>query len=886
MKVLEILKEGELEALKAATLETVGPTSGTEGMIKEIQLNLKKHGLKLPTGQILPPPAYAGTVNGIWDQPLSDAIKKWKQSINLQFPRDKSGAANLQEDNIIRHTDIDWLLHKAIKADGMIDTGRNTDPSSGNTAFTPLAANLTYNAGPLVKVDPSTITNTVEFINAIGFTGWVDIKTEMLNLQEGNDDTRDISNKERGIEFGRFWTQVNDNREEEVDKWATHWRNEILASQYREIATLDNGSTMPLNPPGDVWGAGPAGGAAGLYEYFFKMADGLHKKFARMDKERKATKNQLATDPTAATLNPNSLSVMATDLKAAFENSIVAGIVPGGKGFSNDLEAIDTILRKLKTSQDYNNLAEEYARQNNGEKLDETLADELKDEDYDRIVRTNLGKIRRISPRAFHSAIKFTGDSVNVAVNDKTYTVERATIGGRIRVKDGETVVKNAILEDAVLREAVAATGGTVPNLFAETSAESKSRVGAAFVVAVDASYPELVAWYTYQEPFSTVQGTPDVGGMRLRGIVDEGAMLLTSGMTEADLINWITEEISSDHLWLIGDGSEENPGLANIRFDKRYESEGLSGRNLPVGDLDSEATLTEEEEEILSNLRTKDDIQINNAIASILELDDPVDSYERIYRKYLSSNNSTLDEDLSDSGSIESMLEGVDDGSPLYKLVASLRMPVAAPYLMAKAFKESQKGTFGFDWTGTNEELSGKLINLITSRKDYDLVNERYTSVPGVNDDLIDDMAGEEWFGIIGGEYYNKLAAVIGEDGIEIREQNLPEAVKQALETAMTEPNLENFEKLDSRLNTNTVNNLEYEGFKYIIDQLKDLGDDVENETVTLDDESMAIVKSILDRLIPIANEKYEGTWGDFFNPNWFRWVTFQGDVPGWLND
>ena len=155
----------------------------------------------------------------------------------------------------------------------MIDTGRNTDPSSGNTAFTPLAANLTYNAGPLVKVDPSTITNTVEFINAIGFTGWVDIKTEMLNLQEGNDDTRDISNEERGIEFGRFWTQVNDNREEEVDKWATHWRNEILASQYREIATLDNGSTMPLNPPGDVWGAGPAGGAAGLYEYFFKMAD-------------------------------------------------------------------------------------------------------------------------------------------------------------------------------------------------------------------------------------------------------------------------------------------------------------------------------------------------------------------------------------------------------------------------------------------------------------------------------------------------------------------------------------------------------------------------------------------------------------------------------------
>jgi hypothetical protein len=652
MKVLEILKEGELEALKTARLETVGPNSGTEGMIREIQENLKKHGLKLATGQILPPPAYAGTVNGIWDQPLSDAVKKWKQSINLQFPRGKSGAANLQEDNIIRSTDIDWLLHKAIKADGMIDTGRNTDATSGNTAATRIAANLTYNRGPLVKVDPSTITNTAEFIDAIGFTGWIDIKTEMLNLQEGDDNVRDISPNERNIEFGRFWTQVNDNREQFVDKWATHWRTELLASQKDAIATLDDGSTMPLNPPGNV----PVNGAAALYEYFFKMANGLHKKFARMDRERKATENQLATDPTATTLNPNSLSVMASDLKAAFENSIVAAIVPGGAGFSNDAETVNIVLRKLKTSQDYNNLAEEYARQNNGEKLDETLADELDDTEYDRIVRTNLGKIRRISPRAFHSAIKFTGDSVDVTINDKTYTVERATIGGKIRVKDGETVVKNAILEDSVLREAVAATGGTVPNLFAQASAETKSRVGAAFVSAIDASYPELVSWYTYQEPFSTVQGTPDVGGMRLTGIVDEGAMLLESGMNDDDLITWITEEISSDHLWLIGDGSEENPGLANIRFDKRYESEGLSGRNLPVGDLDSEATLTDEEAEILANLRTKDDIQVNNAIASILELDDPADSYERIYRKYLSSNSSTLDEDLSDSGSIQSL--------------------------------------------------------------------------------------------------------------------------------------------------------------------------------------------------------------------------------------
>jgi hypothetical protein len=884
MKVLEILKEGELEALKTASLESVGPNSGTEGQIKEIQLNLKKHGLKLPNGQIQPPPAYAGTANGIWDQPLSNAITAWKRSINLQFPRGSTTPANLQEDGIIRHTDVDWLLHKAIKADGMIDTGRKSGTTSGNTAITPIATNLTYNAGPLVKVDPNTITNTAEFINAIGFTGWIDIKSEMLNLREGDDNTRDISDDERRNEIGRFWQQLNDNREQEVDKWATHWRNEILKSQYKEVATLDNGSTMPLNPPGDVWGAGPAGGAAGLYEYFFKMADGLHKKFSRADRERANTENQLATDPTATTLNTTDISLMATALKAAFENSLVAAIMPGGATFSNNLDAISDILRRLKTAQDYNNLAEEYTRQNTDEKLDETLVDELDDDDYTRIVRTNLGRIRRISPRAFHSAIKFTDDSINVEVDGKTYTVERATVGGRVRVKDGETVVKNAITEDAVLREAVAITGGTVPNLFAEASAESKSRAGAAFVTAVEGSYPEMVAWYTYQEPFSTVESTPNVGGMRLQGIVDEGAMLLESGMTDDDLIKWIVEEIESDHLWLIGDGTDENPGIGTIYFDKRYEPEGISGRNIPVGDLDSEATLTDDEEEILSNLRSTDDTQINSAISSILELDDPVDSYIRIYRKYSRQNNTSLDEELSNDGSIDALLNGVNDGSPLYKLVASLRMPVAAPYLMAKAFKESQKGTFGFEWAGTNNELAGKLINLITSRKDYDLVNERYVTLS--DDDLIDDMADEEWLGIIGGDYYNKLAAAIGEEGIEIRQQNLPEAVKQALETAMEEPNLENFELLDSRLTDSAIDKLEYEGFKYIIDQLKDLGDDVENETVTLDDESMAIVKSILDRLIPIANEKYKKLWGDFFNPNWFRWVTFQGDVPGWLND
>lgn len=879
MRVLDIIKEAALDALTTAGLESVGPTSGTEAQIRELQTALRRHtlvtGLNADGTFRLGGAAWTAPATGEWSQALSDAVVAWHRSVDFQ----RFGTVRGTPSNTITYEDLPFLLYSQLNPQGLLVIDRNeTDPvQNGRPNISQAGAGETYNRGPIPHSDPSTITTGRQFMDAIGFTGWIDIKTELLRLAEGTDEEIDISPSERRRELARFWQQVNDNLQQFPRTWVTHWRTEILASQRREMATLDDGSQIALNPPEEVtqsWST--------LYEYFYRLASGLHTKFSREGRERAAAAQQVQANPDTATLNDSELSIKATQLAQAFENDWVA-ILPGGRDVDNDRETIESIFRSLNSAEDYNQLSVIYARQEN-ESLEERLVSELDDDNYRRIVRGNLTRIRRIAPLVYHAAIQWSDTDQNMSVEHEgvSYTIDKETTNGTVTVKRGSTVVKDAILEDAILKEAVIVSGGTAPDLNAEVTNESIEYASAAFVTAIEESYPEMVAWYAFQEPFSSRPNTPDIGGLRLRGIVVEGGRLHAAGMNDADLIRWIIDEIENDHTWLIG--TEDNPGAANIYFDRRYEAEGFGrNRNLPTGGLDTEITLDEQEANILSRLRSNNDAEINAAITDLFTLDDPAQSYERIYGKFTDTTGRALDKQLSDNNTFERILNGERDSSPLSSIIeGGISVPIAAPTLMAEGFAKAMTGFMGFSWTGTDEDLMDKLVNLITSRSDYALVNYRYQQISESSESLLDDIAGEELFNT----WYNRLSNIIGEEAATISNERLPEDVRRALISVVEEPSAENLRLLNRRLNTSTVRNMDYSAYRTVVLNLQNLGQAVEAGDVELDDEAMGYVEEILNRLVPMANEKYEGTWGDFFNPNWFRWVTFQGSTPGWFND
>ena len=875
MKLLEILKENELDALAGSFLDSVGPTSGSEEQIREVQEALRRHGLMDASGRITPPPAYNGPIDGVWNDQLSAAVVAWHTSISMQ----RFNAPDRWNHNVaqIMPQDIEYLTNSAIKPDGMLEMARGeTDPRA--TRSTNLSTSMdaqTYQRGPLQRSDPATIQTTRNFVDAIGFTGWIDIFTEILRVREGDDDRIDISPSQRTETITDNWQMIHRNAQGNIRGWLNTWRTSILRTTASASATLDDGTEMPFMPR-DVDNPRAA------YEYFFTLANGLHQKFARQARERGANREDVATNPDATTLSSTDINSKALALANAMDNDLWGLVTRGG----TDEDSVLAIFRSLQTAQDYNNLSERFAS-NEGESLEERLVDELDDDEYNRIVRVNLARIRRINPRAMHLAIRFdpSEDRLAVELNGTTYRVDRDLVNNNPAVYQGNTQIRDAILEDAVLRQAVLQTEGTVPDLHSEISQETKEEVAAIFIATIQETYPEMVAFYTNQDPFSATG--VDIGGMRLNGIMHEAGILLNSGAEDLEIMNWMKNEIESDHLWLVGDGTEANPGNANIYFDPRYQPEGLGReRNIPVGDIDSDVELTDDEERIVTMLQSNNDAQIREAIGLIAASPNPTSMWENIYAGYHTRGAGRwLDEDLADDNTIENLLNGQSDDSPLGRVVRELNVPLpnAAPYLVADALWDAIDG---IDFFATNDELE-QLVMSIQDRHQYDLVNHRYNEITRSEggDDLIDDVGGEEFLGLVGGSLYNHLAGIIGEEELETARAGFTEEVRRSLRDFVENPNLETITELDQDLTVAVLEEMEWSSYRTLIAQLRRVSDAIEEGDVILDDEALSTFREMLDRLVANANDKYEESWSSWFNWRWFRSLSQQGDVPGWFN-
>lgn len=872
MKLLEILKEAELDALAGSFLDSVGPTSGSEQQIREVQEALRRHGLMDANGTITPPPAYNGPVDGVWNNQLSQAVIAWHTSISMQIYNEPDRFNhNVSQ---IMPQDIQYLTNSAVKSDGMLELARGErDPrATRNTSLSTSMDSQTYNRGPLQRADLSTIQTTRNFVDAIGFTGWIDIFTEIINIREGDDDEIDIPPSQRRETITDNWQMIYRNANGNIRGWLNTWRTSILRTTAGESATLGDGSQMPLMPR-DV------DNPAAAYEYFFRLADGLHTKFARTDRERDASAAEIRTDPNATSLSDTDINAKALSLANAMDNDLWGLITRG----ATDEDSVLSIFRSLQTAQDYNNLSERF-RSNEGESLEERLVNELDDDEYNRIVRVNLQRIRRINPRAMHLAIRFdpSEDRLAVELNGTTYRINRDLVNNNPGVFRGNTQVRDAILEDAVLRQAVIQTEGTVPDLHSEISQETRESVAAIFIVAIEETYPELVAFYTNQDPFDSTG--VDIGGLRLNGIIHEAGILLQSGAEDLEIMNWMKNEFESDHLWLIGDGTEAHPGNANIYFDPRYQPEGLGReRHIQVGDIDSDVELTDEEENIITMLQSNNDDQINQAITIISNSPDPIGSWETIYAGYHTRGAGRwLDEDLADDNTLENLLNGQSDRSPLGRVVRTLNIPLpnAAPYLVAEALWDAIDG---IDFGADNDELE-QLVMSIQDRHQYDLVNHRYTQISRSEggDDLIDDVGGEQFLGIIGGSLYNHLANIIGEEEIDVARAGFTEEVRRSLRAFVETPNLDTITDLDEDLTVAVFSDMSLSTFRVLISQLRQVNDGIEDGSILLDNEVLEKFREILDRIEEMSSER---EWDEFLNPTWFRAVTLQGDNPGWFN-
>ena len=89
-------------------------------------------------------------------------------------------------------------------------------------------------------------------------------------------------------------------------------------------------------------------------------------------------------------------------------------------------------------------------------------------------------------------------------------------------------------------------------------------------------------------------------------------------------------------------------------------------------------------------------------------------------------------------------------------------------------------------------------MIAQIQDRYGYELIDERYRQLPGVDDSLIDDLASEQVQGMWGGGWYGQLAAIIGDEGrLELIRAELPRRVMDALQDVERSPSNDTIEVL-----------------------------------------------------------------------------------------
>jgi len=867
MKLDDLLTESPLASFgKGYAGPRLGPNNigfPNGDTVKELKRALKRHTIYIP-GQPFNPAqkAWIGDDTGEWSQALSDAVINWKKSINAQDTKAKLDISTPE----LGPRDIKYLLFTKLYTDrdnaGLIQ--KQTGGGSQETIRPPTWTGQTIDLRTVINTPTQNITNVKDFLRAITFSGWAIILQELVNKKELGDNSkpREISRMLKEIYVKQNHTPVI---------WLQHWEDNVLREQGENLtATLENGEEMPFHPTRsstfDTRWRSMAVGSQRLYEYFKLLGNGLLAKYNKAHAAEVKKKEEKPTVDDTQTLDKNTVDTWIRNMNDAIYNSWI-DYIPGVDGI--DEKSVNDLMRQLSKAGDWDQYATAY-EQKFKDNLGAELARKLSDEDYDNFVVRHLARINRINPQVLFAAIVFgnSEESVIAEYNNENYTIMKAMQQGKIVVKKGNKPVKDVLIIDAVLRIAINESGGSVPDLNKEFTAENIEDA-AIIVVAAAQTIPFLVPYYTAQPPFDQALA-PGQGPSRLVGLQEQSARLLANNYSNEAVMKWVVSEMKRDAEYLIE--------LEELHWDRKWKEDTGSEILKQFGGILDVEDATEDELSLVDKIHSNIDDQRAEAFAEISASNDVASYYNRIYRIFERTYQETIDKRIFGNNTTP-VLKFIEENVPFEAeldsfttIVNEIGIAKAAPYTIARLFADSMEGEWWEIFGGTNEDLARKLTDRIADREAYMLVNEYYKKQGG-GDDLIDDLDSEWLYDY--DDVIKDLKKEIGEQTtVDAARVGLNPQLVNVLGDVNNEPTISNLKRLSKAMNT--PNNMYFtkdaSGGKEIIDTKKlravtNILDDLvqrmmfEDKQKELFFEIIDGMKKEVDRIVPDDNP-YSSFW------------------------
>lgn len=772
MKLFDVLKEDALKAFAGNRNINVyvGPDSVDEELIKSIQRALAKHSLALgqrEEGSWWPnnTKAWTGGETGKFDSALGNAMRKWQESVNIQIDDMPANTKvkKLTVNGVVNQEDGKILL-APLNNLGFLD----------NRELTLALANFqkvrrAFDEQKFRSGDVSKVTDYATFLQNIGREGWAAVLTPIVNQRysgkdEGQtailvrdwvDDSIDkIMNRSRNVDilFDNFrailrplgpTTKVNSKIGGQVNLIPDFERLRVLQQTYLGPNVAKEDLTKPKL----------------LYLHFASIAQFEFERGSQtiLDRQKKQDEEDAKSEQNdTANIDQISARQLAEQIEKAFKNNYWA--VFTSARVKSDEMSIEEAMMELANAKDYDLVASEFNTLTDNI-LSKRMVDELSPELYKRIFIAHLVRIKRINPRLYHSAINFSGDSITVTAPNSTKEFEIMRVMSRDR-PDINPEVFDVLLEDQLLKEAIAQSGSELPDLFRVPTAEENLASINAFIEVMNQTYPEMIRFYAHLPPFDEYA---PLGPLRLKGIVEEGTVYTSAG---TDPALFFEQSIAKDRIWLVGNGEdndgdgEPDPGNANIYFDERYAQEGLDQRNFAVPKTDDEEiNLTNEEMNIVRDLQSQKPDIIKAAIAAIFDSNLPKKLYtETIYRGFKQETGKFIEEELGGKGdnswTFKFFNKNETDSNPfmadlLTRMAAAVGnkdplnvIAFVAPKGVADEFKRALESTIlGGTIGNVDEEHLRKLVRSLVSREDFDLVDRYY------NGDLQKAIEDKDWW-------------------------------------------------------------------------------------------------------------------------------------------
>jgi len=808
MKLTDLIFEntGSLKSFMGAVRGNMGDRLGPQNpgnpdgsTVKEIQTQLKRHQLQIANQPPNPNQiAWVGPVDGKWTPALSDAIIQWKKSINLQEPSARLDVTTAE----LSPRALEYLVAKKLYTDTSVkgllykSAGGDAEPKDYKKF---VWSGRTFDVGHQINTPTSAIQNTKDFLLAIGESGWIAIlddfvKTKGVNLFKGDAKTRSEAKAlvalMKEVEAGQMRHPVI---------WLKIWEDKVLKREGLKMkATLQSGNEMHYSPR-QAGGYKEFGsvkeGAQQLYNYFRVLATGILAKYKEAVEAESPEIDPKTGEPKPPTMNRQEQNTWAMDMQKALYEGWWEFVPVFGD--PNDEASVRDLMLQVRSAEEYDILTAKYAEIFDRD-LNEDLVNELDEDSYNNFVVRILSRLNRIRPNLLHASIPFgTADKITVTLDNVKYTVMKELENGSVvQVKYRSRMIKNVILQDAVLKAAIEQQNGTIPDVISKPADEFLDEAALIVIAAVQEEAAFMVPYYTASEPFDQMTD-PTMGVKRIKGLQENAARMLQSGMDYNGVFKYIMGESIEDGKWLIS--------TKTVHWDAQWKNVN----NNIVGKLDGildDIEATDEQRDLVNRLHKEDTRE--EAMAEILAETNVKTFYEEIYRIFPEQHNKHFDEYVLNNKTdqiVEYVEKGADFEDPaLNSIVNEIGLASAAPAMTARTFKKSlQRGWWNI--TNNDEDLAFALVTQIQEPSDYALVNEWYKK-QGASAALIDDIDGSEWALIGEGKAVELLKRRLGIN-TELARAGFDPQFENLIQKAKNDPSEENLTPLKTVIERNRTN-------------------------------------------------------------------------------